>query len=87
MEKLLEVEIITPKRIIFSSTAKMAIAPGEAGTLGILPLHISLLSNLKEGNLIVRKDTGEDITFHISDGFIKVKENKVIILVEQADRQ
>ena len=52
----MSLEIIPAERQVFSDEVDMVIAPGFDGQLGILPKHAPLMTMLKPGELMVRKN-------------------------------
>lgn len=82
----LSVEIVTSDRIVYSeSDVEMVIAPGAAGTLGVLPNHAPLVATLAAGELRVRKG-GVDQSMVVFGGFIEVTPTRVIVLADSAER-
>jgi F-type H+-transporting ATPase subunit epsilon len=82
----LTVEIITGERIVHTQDdVDSVVAPGAAGSLGILPGHAKLVSLLAQGELKIRHQ-GEEEFFAVFGGFIEVTDNKVIILADSAER-
>lgn len=76
-------EIITPERIAYTNQVEMVSVPSALGTMGILPRHVPLFSQLVEGELKIK--TGKDELFlAIGGGFIEVTKNKVMVLVTRA---
>jgi F-type H+-transporting ATPase subunit epsilon len=82
----LTVEIVTPERVVYSQEGvDVLIVPGIEGELGVLPLHAPLLTQIQPGVLrIVKGD--EETLMAITGGFIEVRENKVTILADAAER-
>jgi len=76
---LLDVSVLTPKEVIFQGDARSIILPGEEGVFEILPFHKRLLSRLISGVMFI-----DDQSFHIQRGVVKVNQNKVIIIIEEA---
>lgn len=83
--KTLHVDLITPEKEKYSGEADYVEAPGKEGILGILPQHASLISTVKSGQLKVA-DPHKIHYFAIGPGFIQVRDNRVLILVNQAFR-
>jgi len=82
----LRVDIVTAERVVFSEEdVERLIVPGIEGELGVLPLHAPLLTTIKPGVLRVVKG-GEETTMAITGGFIEVRENRVTILADAAER-
>ncbi|MBI4297180.1 MAG: F0F1 ATP synthase subunit epsilon [Chloroflexi bacterium] len=81
----LQFEIVTAERVVFSDEVDIVVAPGIEGELGILPRHAPLLTTLKPGEVMVRKEDVETSIF-VSGGFLEVLENKVTVLADTAER-
>jgi F-type H+-transporting ATPase subunit epsilon len=78
-------EIVTAERMVFSDDVNAVIAWGTQGQLGILPHHAPLMTMLRPGDLIVRKDNEEQLLV-ISGGFLEVRPDKVVILADTCER-
>lgn len=85
MATLFQLEIVTPKGAVLSEEVEIVTAPGYAGVFGVLANHAPLLSTIKVGNLVYKKD-GRDHMVTISGGFCEVSNNKATFLVESAER-
>jgi F-type H+-transporting ATPase subunit epsilon len=82
----LNVDIVTAERVVYSEQeVDELIVPGIAGELGVLPLHAPLLTMIQPGVLRVVKG-GEEVAMAITGGFIEVRENRVTILADAAER-
>jgi F-type H+-transporting ATPase subunit epsilon len=82
----LQVELVAVERKIWSGEATMVIARTTEGELGVLPGHAPLLGQLAPGGVvIIRTDSGEDLTVAAHGGFLSVSEQGVSILAETAE--
>jgi len=82
----LRVDIVTAEKVVLSEEGvDRLIVPGIEGELGVLPLHAPLLTTIKPGVLRVVKGE-EETTMAITGGFIEVRENRVTILADAAER-
>ncbi len=87
-DKVLTVDIVTPEKAIVSEEkATLVSAPATLGRVGILPGHMPLVSTLEKGELHLVEQNGKEIHMQIGPGFIQVRDNQVIVLVEEAKRQ
>jgi F-type H+-transporting ATPase subunit epsilon len=75
--------IITPERTIFGGEADLVIARIADGEIGVLVDHAPVVSTVEIGDVRVHQGD-ERRVFATSDGFFKVSENLVQILVEEA---
>jgi F-type H+-transporting ATPase subunit epsilon len=80
-----KLEIVTPEKMVFSGEVNGITAWGVEGQLGILPHHAPLMTMLQPGDLLIRKDNGEEY-LTISGGFLEVRPDKVIILADACER-
>jgi F-type H+-transporting ATPase subunit epsilon len=81
----LKLEIITAERQVFSDDVNTVVAPGVDGELGILPHHAPLITMLKPGEVLIRKDS-EEMYLFVSGGFLEVRPEKIIILADACER-
>ena len=81
----IKLEIITAERQVFSDDVNTVVAPGVEGELGILPHHAPLITMLKPGEVLIRKDSQETYLF-VSGGFLEVRPEKIIILADACER-
>lgn len=82
----LHCQILTAERSVFEDDVDMVIAPGIEGQLGILPLHVPLMTSLTYGELIIRRAGQEDEFIAIGGGFLEVGPDYVTILADSAER-
>lgn len=84
-ESTQRLEIVTPEKKLFSGDVRFIIVPGEAGELGLLPNHAPLMSGLKIGLITVQQEA-KRFKVAISGGFVEVRNNKVTVLADTAER-
>jgi|Deesub1362A_J573_1020465.scaffolds.fasta_scaffold00415_35 F-type H+-transporting ATPase subunit epsilon len=84
-EQTQKVAIVTPERVVYGEEARFVQARGTEGELGILPLHTPLITSLAPGLLRVQKD-GKWTVFAVSGGFLEVRDNRVVVLANAAER-
>lgn len=80
----IELEIVTPERLIFSGAVDEVNVPGAEGYLGILPGHAPLLSELRIGVISYRQGSQESHLF-CSWGFAEVLPDRVSVLAEMVE--
>lgn len=81
----LSLEIITQEKVILKDDVDEIIVPTVTGQITILPKHISLLTNIAEGEVIIKKNNKEQ-SLVVTGGFLEVKGDKVTILADYAVR-
>jgi F-type H+-transporting ATPase subunit epsilon len=75
--------VITPEEVIYDGEADLVIARIADGDLGVMVDHAPLVSTVEIGEVRIREDD-EQLVYATSDGFFKVSENLVQVLVEEA---
>ncbi len=77
-------EIITPERVVLSTTVNMVSVRTGGGELGILPRHFPLAATVTPGVVKVKVEEGEDF-IAVSEGFLHVRPDRVVLLVDTAE--
>lgn len=85
-EKLQRLEIVTPERKVYTEDVRMVVLPGSEGEFGVLPDHAALVSALKIGVIRVHNE-GKVFKIAVSGGFVEVRDSKVTVLANSAERQ
>lgn len=81
----IELQIVTPDRLILREQVDEVEIPGSEGYFGVLPGHTPLLAALAVGELWYRK--GQEKTYlSVAFGFAEVLPDRVTILARLAER-
>jgi len=81
----LELQIVTPDRLLVREEVDEVQIPGTEGYFGVLPGHTPLLASLAVGELWYRK--GQEKThLSIAGGFVEVLPDRVTVLATLAER-
>lgn len=80
----LQLEIVTPDRLVLSEAVDYVGAPGIEGEFGVMAGHVPFLSALAIGGLYY-KTGGKNHYVFISGGFAEVSGDKVTVLAESAE--
>ena len=83
--KLLDIEIVTAEKTIFSGQASLIQIPGIEGELGILPSHAPIITELDPGEVLIKNEK-EVLSLVLSGGFVEDFNDKVTILADAAER-
>ncbi len=75
--------VITPEEIVYDGEADLVVARIADGDLGVMVDHAPLVSTVEAGEVRIREGE-EQRVYATSDGFFKVSENLVQVLVEEA---
>jgi F-type H+-transporting ATPase subunit epsilon len=79
----LKLEIVTPDSVTYSEMVDMVTLPGVEGEMGIYPNHVSLLTSIVSGEVIVQKG-GREYFLAVGDGFVEVTGERVAIMTDMA---
>ncbi|NOX36175.1 MAG: F0F1 ATP synthase subunit epsilon [Calditrichaeota bacterium] len=83
-EEYLKIEITTPHKQWMFEEAISCSAPGTLGRFQVLVHHAPLMSQLEIGELKIELPDGVRY-FSLSGGFLEVKQNRVILLLETCE--
>ena len=85
MANQINLEVITPEKLVLRESVDEIVLPGLTGEIGVLPDHEPLISQLKTGVLSYR--TGASLQkIHVSGGFAEVLGDKVSVLADVAEK-
>ena len=80
MSEEFKIEIVNPEKSFLSKEdVTEVIVPAFEGEIGILKDHISIISFLKPGIIVIYSKSGED-KFYVEDGIIEFKNNNLSVL-------
>ncbi len=85
--KSFKLEIVTPKRVVFNGEAVSFSAPGVEGGFQVLVDHAPLLAGIGVGEVAVRDPQGSETLYATSGGVVQVRENRVTLMAESAERR
>ncbi len=87
MIKEINLEIITPSKIVFSGKVKSVTVPGTLGSFQVLFNHAPLLSTFEIGRIKIEELNGTTTEFTTGGGSIEVLKNKILILADSVERK
>jgi len=76
-------EIVTPEAKVYADTIDSVVIPTVEGEIGVLPGHIPLLTQVKDGELRVTKGVTTELLV-VSGGFAQIDGDTVRVLAENA---
>lgn len=85
-DKLFHLEVVTPRKVVLSAEVVSFSAPGIVGGFQVLKSHAPLLSSLAAGEIKIVDQAGTESRYATSGGFVEVRNNKVVMLAETAER-
>ena len=81
----LQVELVSPERILYSGEAEMVIARTAGGDIAFLTGHAPFLGALGIGAVRIQKVGGGEEQAAVHGGFVEVRDDRVIILSDVAE--
>jgi len=82
----LDIDIVTAERVVYSEKeVDEIIAPGVEGEFAVLPRHAAFMTTIVPGVIVIRKG-GDEVEMAISGGFVEVRDNRVVVLADTAER-
>jgi len=85
MAESLQLEIVTPEKLVVRDTADEVQIPGRNGYIGVLPGHAPLITELGAGEISYRS-SGQLHRFSMAWGFAEVLPDRVTVLAETVER-
>jgi len=80
----IQVDIVTPERMLISDEVDMVTLPGTDGQMGILGGHAPLLSTLDIGEIVLHR--GNELEYlAVAGGVVEVRPDKVTVLADVAE--
>lgn len=87
MAHTIHVDVVSAEELIFSGEAEFVALPGEAGELGIYPMHTPLITRIKPGAVRIKVvGQAEDEFVFVAGGILEVQPNAVTVLADTAIR-
>lgn len=85
-EHLLDIDIVTPQRIIFSGKCISVALPGAKSPFQVLYNHAPIVSALEIGAIKIVNEDNSEVVYATEGGFVEVLQNRVSIVVETAEQ-
>jgi F-type H+-transporting ATPase subunit epsilon len=80
----INVELVTPEKLVLSSEADSVMIPGSEGDFGVLVNHAPMISNIRPGVVVIEND-GYTQKILISGGFAEVTADRCTILATESE--
>ena len=79
--KLFQLTISRVDMPLFSDEVVSVTVPGAAGDMTLLANHSAIISPLRSGTIVIKKEDEEEETFTIESGTLEMSNNQATILV------
>jgi F-type H+-transporting ATPase subunit epsilon len=87
MANTIHVDVVSAEEQIFSGEAEFVALPGEAGELGIYPMHTPLITRIRPGAVRIKMPGRSDEEFvFVAGGILEVQPKGVTVLADTAIR-
>jgi F-type H+-transporting ATPase subunit epsilon len=87
MANTIHVDVVSAEEAIFSGEAEFVALPGEAGELGIYPMHTPLITRIRPGAVRIKMPgQAEDEFVFVAGGILEVQPYGVTVLADTAIR-
>ncbi len=87
MANTIHVDVVSAEEEIFAGAAEFVALPGEAGELGIYPMHTPLITRIRPGAVRIKvPGQSEDEFVFVAGGILEVQPNGVTVLADTAIR-
>jgi F-type H+-transporting ATPase subunit epsilon len=81
----LEVEVVSPERILYSGEADMVIARTTDGEIAFMTGHVPFIGSLGIGRVIIRTTDDGEVLAAVHGGFVEVNDDRVTVLSDTAE--
>ena len=80
----MQLDIITPEKILYSAEAQMVVVPGTLGDFGVLPGHAPFVSTIRPGIITIDTLDGQQRRMAVIGGLAEVVPERCTVLAEYA---
>lgn len=85
MSKTIQLQIVTPRKVIFEGEVEKFTAPGVMGPFQVLYNHAPIVAALTSGLLHLTTTDGKTEYFAVSGGIVELHQNKATVLADAAE--
>lgn len=82
----MELEIVSSTADVFKTEIKELYIPAHLGKAGVLENHLPYLSLINPGELFYKDRNGKHHYFYITEGFLEVLDNKIVVLSDSIEK-
>lgn len=81
----MNLKVITPEKVFFDGPINEVIVPTPNGEIAILPGHVNLLTQVSDGEVII-KSSSKDQYLAVTNGFLQIQKDEVSLISDFAIR-
>ena len=83
-EDKIQLEVVTPGKLLLSADADMVVVPGGEGDFGVLPGHAPMLAGVRPGTINIYEDDKVVNSVFVESGIAEISGGRCTILAEEA---
>ncbi len=83
--KVMELEVISPDRVVYRGKIRSILFPGADGFFGILPRHAPMISLVEPGVTKIVEEGGKTRFLALTRGFMEVREDRLSFVVDAGE--
>ena len=83
-EGKIEVEIVTPVKLLFSESADLVVIPGGEGDFGVLAGHAPIISQVRAGTIDIYNGDKVSTQIFVEGGIAEVTSKRCTVVAEEA---
>lgn len=80
----LDLEIVSPERLLLSKPVEMVVLPAAEGEMGVLANHAPMIVLLRGGTIRLYEGSKVTDTLYVSGGFAEITATRVTVLANEA---
>ncbi|MEO5378017.1 MAG: ATP synthase F1 subunit epsilon [Magnetococcus sp. DMHC-6] len=84
MSVTLQMELVTPEKLVIARQVESVVVPGLDGDFGVLAGHIPFVSVVRPGKLVITDGPDQVSYYAVSSGYAEALPDRVTVLVDQA---
>lgn len=80
----IELEIVSPERLLLSRPVEMVVMPGAEGDLGVLEGHAPMIVTLRGGTIVLHEGGRATDRLFVAGGFAEITPRRCTVLADEA---
>lgn len=84
MDEKIELDVVTPAKLLLSTVADMVVVPGAEGDFGVLVGHAPMIANVRAGTIDIYENDKVTERVFVEGGIAEITAERCTVLAEQA---